>query len=326
MTTRTELPPGTGPGSNGTRSPARGRTPPSSSAAMRPGPQARRNARAAFWLLCPALALVVTVTFLPIIRGAQISLHRTEFLRQVDFIGVQNYIDFFTAGGATPMILRTVIFTAASLALVFPLAVGLAVVLNAQLPLRTLWRTLFMLPWIVSLLLTGLMWGWLVEPNVGLLNYLVTLLVGQPVTPLGSGASAMATLVVANVWRSYPFVMILTLAALQSVSKEQLEAAEVDGAGALRRFFSITVPTIRGTLLVALIITSVNSINMVELPLIMTGGGPYGSTELLGLSAYREAFILNNFGYSAAIGVVMFAINIIVALAYIKVMRTEEQQ
>ena len=278
------------------------------------------------WIfLAPALILVFGVTFLPIVRGVEVSLYKTEFLKQVAFVGFDQYIKFFTEGQAGEIILRTLIFTAGSLVLTFPIAVGLALLLNVKMRFRAVMRTIFMLPWIVSVLLTALMWVWLVEPSVGPISYIVSSLIGQPFVPLGSGPTAMATLIVANAWRTYPFVMILTLAALQSVSKELLEAAAVDGAGRVKRFMHVTLPSIRGSLLVSLIISTVNSINMVELPLVMTGGGPVSSTELLGLSAYREAFVLNDFGFSAAIGVVMFAINIVIAIVYIRVMRTESE-
>jgi multiple sugar transport system permease protein len=133
----------------------------------------------------------------------------------------------------------------------------------------------------------------------------------------------MAGMIVANVWRTYPYAMILSLAAIVTVPPELNEAAKVDGANAWQRFFSVTLPLIRPTLLIALIILSVNAINMIELPLILTGGGPIDATDLLGLRVYREAFVLQNFGFASAIAIVMFGMNALISIAYIRVVRNE---
>jgi multiple sugar transport system permease protein len=282
-----------------------------------------RNGRLAWALFAPSLILVGCVTLYPIVRGVSLSLHETEFLQQLGFVGFDNYKRFFVSGDAGPIIVRTIVFAIGSLALTFPIAIALALLLNTGMRFRTLLRTLLMLPWIVSQLLTALMWAWMVDGSVGPLSWVLSTLSDSYVVPLGSGPGAMLTLIVANAWRTYPYAMILTLAALQTVDRQLLEAAAVDGAGRIGRFLHVTLPAIKGSLLVSLIILTVNAINMVELPLVMTGGGPVSATELLGLVAYNEAFTLNHFGYSAAIGTTMFVINIAITVVYVRVMRTE---
>jgi ABC-type sugar transport system permease subunit len=121
----------------------------------------------------------------------------------------------------------------------------------------------------------------------------------------------------------YPYAMILTLAALTTIPKELFEAATVDGAGPWQRFIYVTIPMIQSTLLVVLIVLSVNAVNMIELPLILTGGGPVSATELLGLRVYREAFVLHNLGYASSIAVVMFGLNVLMSIAYLRVLRNE---
>lgn len=134
----------------------------------------------------------------------------------------------------------------------------------------------------------------------------------------------MITLIVVNVWRTFPFAMVLILAALQTIPVEIYEAAELDGAGEFRRLISVTIPMISGTLLIALIMVTINCVNMVDLPLILTGGGPVHATDILGLKVYREAFFLNRFGYASAIAMIMLAINAVISIAYIRVLRRED--
>jgi ABC-type sugar transport system permease subunit len=117
--------------------------------------------------------------------------------------------------------------------------------------------------------------------------------------------------------------MILTLAALQSIPNEVRESAKVEGASPWQELRHVTLPLIKNTLLVALIILTVNAINMVDLPLVMTGGGPVSATDLLGLRVYREAFTLEHIGFASAISMVMFLINIVVSLVYIRVVRED---
>src|SRR5262249_19624767 len=157
------------------------------------------------------------------------------------------------------------------------------------------------LPWVVSQVLAALLWRWLDSPLIGPIAYLVGRLTDSRVDILGDPATAMGGVIVANVWRTFPFPMVLTLAALQTVPGELYEAARIDGAGRWQSFRFVTLPMIQNTLLIATIILSVHCVNLIELPLVLTGGGPVNATEVLGLRVYREAFVLQNFGYGSAI-------------------------
>ena len=276
-------------------------------------------------LMSPAVLLVVLVTFMPIIQAINLSLHETTYLRQGRFIGFQHYQVFFEDPLSRKNLLNSFVFSFGSLALSLPLALGLALLLKRPFPGCSLFRTVLILPWVVSQLLTALLWRWLDSPAYGPVSYVLGKFAGTQMDILGDPDTAMMGLVMANVWRTFPYAMVLILAALQTVPEELYEAARIDGAGRWNLFRYVTFPMIQSTFLIALIMLSVHYFNLIELPLVLTGGGPVNRTELLGIRVYREAFILFRFGYGSAVAVVMFVANIVVSLAYIRMLRAESR-
>ena len=276
-------------------------------------------------LMSPAVLLVVVVTFMPILQAINLSLHETTYLRQGRFIGLQQYRLFFQEPLSVKNLLNSFGFTFGSLAVALPLALGLALLLSRPFPGRAIFRTILILPWVVSQLLTALLWRWLDSPTFGPVAYALGTLAGVHVDILGNPDTAMVGLILANVWRTFPYAMILIVAALQTIPEELYEAARIDGAGRWSLFRYVTFPMIQATVLIALIMLSVHYFNMIELPLVLTGGGPVNRTELLGIRVYREAFVLFRFGFGSAIAIVMFVINIVVSLAYIRLLRAERE-
>jgi multiple sugar transport system permease protein len=278
------------------------------------------------WLLMtPSVLLVLLVTLAPIAQAILYSFYDTTFLQRTDYIGLENYRQFFSDPLARTNIVNTLVFTFASLAVTMPLAMGLAVLLNRDFRGRALFRTVLIMPWIISQLATALLWLWVYSPDIGPVGYVLAQLSNGHIDVLGNPDTAMLGLIVANIWRTYPYAMVLTLAALQTVPSELYDAAKVDGAHAWQRFRYVTLPMIQRTVLIAVIILSIHYITKVELPLVLTGGGPTHATEVLGLRVYQEAFQLFHFGLSSAIAMIMFIINAIVSLAYIYVLRTDSR-
>lgn len=279
----------------------------------------------AWALTIPAFLLVLAVTVMPVARAFELSLHTTEFLNTGEFVGFENYVKFFTDPSGAASIGRTILFTIGSLVLTMPIGVGLALLLNRRFKWRTLVRTLLILPWVVSQLLAGLMWRWSVSPDIGPFGFILTAINGERTDVLADPSSAMLTLILVNVWRTYPYAMVLALAALQSIPEEVRESAWVEGASAFQELRFITLPLIRSTLLIATIVLTINAINMVDLPLVMTGGGPVNGTDLLGLKVYREAFTLDRIGFASAIAVIMFLINVLISIVYVRVLRNDRE-
>ena len=284
-----------------------------------------RRHRLPLLFLLPAVVLVAAVSFYPILYAIYVSLHETSYLRLTSFVGLKHYVDFVQDPAGQNNLLRSFIYVLGSLVLAMPLGVSVAILLNRRLRFRTLFRTVVVIPWVIAQVVAALTWGWLANGQFGPLPFLMQQLLGIRLDLL-SPQTAMLTLIVANVWQSFPYPMLLTLAALQTIPDELREAALVDGANAWARFWRITVPLISNTLLISLIMLTLHNFNMVTLPLVMTGGGPVGTTEGLSVRAYLEGFQFNRFGFASAVGVAIFGFNMLFSLLYLKILRGESQR
>jgi len=277
----------------------------------------------ALLFLVPVILLVVAVTFYPIVYAIGISLYETFYLKTTKFIGLHHYVKFLQDPAGRNNVLCSLMYTFGSLAIAIPFGLGLALLLNMPIRYRVLFRTLIIVPWIVSQIVTALLWGWLLNPQFGPVNFFIREWFGAPFDFLGNAGSAMPTMILTNVWRSFPYPMLLLLAALQTVPEQLQEAAKVDGANVWQRFWKITFPLIRNTLLITVIMLSLLYFNMITLPFILTGGGPVGATDVLSLRVYREAFAFYHTGFASAVAVYIFIFNIVFSLLYIKILRTE---
>jgi multiple sugar transport system permease protein len=277
----------------------------------------------ALLFLVPSILLVVSVTFYPIIYAVRVSLYDTFYLKTTKFIGLRHYLKFLQDPAGWNNVVSSLVYTFGSLAIAIPFGLALALLLNMPIRCRVLFRTLIIVPWIVSQIVTALLWGWLLNPQFGPVNFFIREWFGAPFDFLGNAGSAMPTLILTNVWRSFAYPMLLLLAALQTVPEQLHEAAKVDGANVWQRFWKITLPLIRNTLLITVIMLSLHYFNMITLPFILTGGGPVGATDVLSLRVYREAFAFYHMGFASAVAVYIFIFNIVFSLLYIKILRTE---
>ncbi|HEY8370336.1 MAG TPA: sugar ABC transporter permease [Thermodesulfobacteriota bacterium] len=273
--------------------------------------------------LGPAVLLVLLVNFIPLGYALVYSVYRTEFVQRVSFLGFRYYLRFLTDPEGLNNILRTFQYVFGSLALALPLGLLIALLIHRVEKGKTFFRTLIILPWVVSQIITALTWSWLVNPQFGPVTYFVREGFGGAFNALGTPTGAMATLILANVWHSFPYPMLLILAALQTVPREAIEAALVEGASRWTRLFRIRLPLIRNTILIATVMMTIHYFNMVTLPLVLTGGGPAGATEVMAIRVYREAFQLFHVGYASAIAVYMFLFNILFSIIYIRILRGE---
>ncbi|MCG8652705.1 MAG: sugar ABC transporter permease, partial [Pirellulales bacterium] len=213
------------------------------------------------------------------------------------------------------------VFVAFTLVFAMPLGIGLALVLDGEVRFRTAIRTILIIPWLVSNIVGALLWAWILNAQFGPIAYAASLF-GTTIPNAPTSLSlAMPSVVLVNVWSTYPLVMIFVLAALQTVPRELHEAASIDGATAVQRFASVTFPCIKNTLLVALVLTTLWSFNMVTIILVMTGGGPVGATDTMAFNIWEEGFRLYRMGMASTGAVVVFVINIAFAIAYMRVLR-----
>ncbi len=271
----------------------------------------------------PSLILVAAVSFIPLFYALKQSFHGADYLKTGAFVGFANYVELLTHGGGLRNIGRSTAFVAGTLALTIPLGVGLALLLDRPMRMRMFFRTVLMVPWIVSQLVTGLVWMWLYDGRVGPIAHLLKQVGFNIAGPLTDTQWALPSLVLANTWHSYPLVMVFTLAALQTIPAEVREAARIDAQSAWRRFWHVTFPLIRNTVLVALVLTTLHTFNTVTTVLIMTGGGPAEMTEVLALRVFKEGFQFYRMEVAATAAVVIFALNILFSIAYIRVLRSD---
>lgn len=274
--------------------------------------------------LAPALILILCMTVAPIFYAINTSLHATEYAQIKEFIGLQYYKEILGSAKGWYSIFNSVTYVLMSLILVIPLGTISAVLLNKKIAGRTIIRTLVIIPWVLSQTVTALLWKWLLNSNYGPVSYIYYSITGQKVDFFNTPLAAKFTVVLANVWNSFPIVLILILAALQSISSEIYEAAEVDGSTRLQTFFKITLPLLKPTILTAVVLQSMEYFNMVTLIYTLTSGGPFDATQTVSVLAFKEGFDYWHLGYGSASSIIILCLNMLFSIFYMKILRKKD--
>jgi multiple sugar transport system permease protein len=217
---------------------------------------------------------------------------------------------------------NTILFTVASLSVKFVVGMAIALILNSRLMFRSILTGIMLLPWIVPEVVTALTWRSIYDPIFGGLNPILLQLglINRPVAWLAEPGLAMASVIAVNVWKGIPFYTILLLAGLKAIDREQHEAAEVDGAGAVQRFRHITLPGLRYVIIVTVLLSFISTFNTFGLVYLMTGGGPGGATRLFSILAYEKAIVGLRFGPGAATAFAMAPIMAVIIFILARVM------
>lgn len=270
----------------------------------------RARRRAVLFLFVPGFAYLVGVRIVPALFTIYMSLTRWDLTsgQPMRFTGLANYAALTGDGGFLDALGRTLLFMTAATAIELGLGLGLAVMVNRDFRGRRLVRTLLLAPMVITPVVVGTMWYILFQPQIGPVNYFLSLLGLAPVGWLTSPQVALVSIIITDVWHWTPFLFLLSLAALQAVPLELTEAAAVDGAGPWQSFVRITLPVIRDTLVVAVVLRAMEAFEIFAEPYVMTGGGPGSATETLSLHIYRAAFLYFHMGYTAAMIVVSIGI------------------
>jgi len=287
----------------------------------------RRRRRAGLAFVAPAAAFLAAVIVFPLGHAFWTSLHRVRGLNAT-FVGLGNYVRIFGDDAFWHSLGVSFAFTASAVVLHLAIGLALALVVNELRVGRTALRILFLTPWMVAPAVGATIWLWLLEPQFGVVNYLLRVagIVAAPVAWLGEPATAFASVVAVDVWRGVPFVMLLMLAGLQTIPVEQYEAAAIDGARAWTRFRYVTWPNLRYLVVVATTLDLINTIRHYDIIGVMTGGGPAGATEVLPVLIYNTAFRGNRLGEAAAIGVALLAIVLVLAIVYVRAARLDDDK
>jgi ABC-type sugar transport system permease subunit len=283
------------------------------------------SARAAmlpYFFIAPAVLLVLAVTGYGTYYAFEFSLYDATIAVKKSFVGLAHFRDILDDPASRGNIGVTFLYMVAGVPSTVALGLGLALLLNRQSRCAGVFRTLLIVPWITSLVITALLWRFVLNGNLGPVTHALEVM-GLPNVQFLDKHWAMVSLVVASAWNGYAFSMILLLAALQQIPDSVRRAAQVDGISAWLTFRHITLPHLTPTLLVTTIVASMHYLNMIELPLILTGGGPGRRTEILPLRLYREAFDYYNTGLASAMAVVVFAFNVALTILYVLALRRQ---
>ncbi|PJM75681.1 carbohydrate ABC transporter permease [Bifidobacterium simiarum] len=209
---------------------------------------------------------------------------------------------------------NTIYYSVVHIPLTLVLAFGLAVLLNSKLKGRSFFRTVAFFPYITSIVAIAQVWNMLFDARSGVINQIIGIFTDNVPGWLGSTTWAMPAVIIVATWREAGYFMILLLAGLQTIPSELYEAAQLDGANAWQRFWKVTVPCMRPTLFFVMVTLTIGSFKILDLTLIMTGGGPGTSTLVLAQYVYKVAFERGDFGYSGTVSLVLFALCMVVTL------------
>ncbi|WP_245667380.1 carbohydrate ABC transporter permease [Actinomadura macra] len=290
----------------------------------------RRTGRALTPLLWlgPSLALIIVVVLWPVFEMVRTSLLKISSSGvTLGGNGTTNYSDLFDEDDLIPVVLRTLGWVAGVVVITMVLSLAIGQLLNARFPGRRIVRWTVIVPWAASVLMTSLIWKWMLDNYSGLVNrVLLDLhLIDKPVNWLAHPWQAMLWMMWVAVFVSLPFASFVILAGLQTIPDDVYEAARVDGAGPLRMYFGITLPLLRPAILIASIINVINVFNSFPIIWAMTGGGPGHATDTTTTFMYKLAFYDQNVGESAAMAVVNFVLILVMVLLYLKASRWREE-
>ena len=282
----------------------------------------RDDVRAGRVMLAPALIALGVLAAWPGLWVVWLSLQRRIPVFGIErFVGPSHYMFLAVDPRFWNALQVTLIFTFVSVALEFLLGVAVALALQGQQRGRRLAVALLLLPWALPSVVTGRMFEWLYHPSAGLLNFVLR----REINWLGEPVLALPALIVADVWRTMPFVALLCYARLLTIAPDIYEAARVDGAGAIATVRDITLPLLRRVLLIALLFRTLDALRAFDLMFVLTGGGPANTTETLTVYAYRSLFQTLQLGFGSAIGVVVFALVMFAAWGYLRSMTHAEE-
>jgi ABC-type sugar transport system permease subunit len=290
--------------------------------------QQRENLSTGLILITPAAIIMIVITLYPLIRSFWISLHTWDLLKPGlghPFVGLTNYIYILKDENFWQSVKITFIFVLGAVALEITLGLAIALLLNREFWGRNVVRLVVLLPWAIPAVVNGIMWKWILNPSYGSLNGLLYSMgiIDQYIVWLGTPKLALLVVILADVWKETPFIMLLFLAALQTIPKDLYEAAMVDGSNALQSLFRITIPLISPTIFVAISLRTIWALKSFDLIYTLTAGGPSGGTTVVGYYTYLKTFINLNLGRGAAVAYLMTLVVLVLVLLYQKALYRE---
>ncbi len=278
-----------------------------------------------YLLVLPLLLLLGLVMVYPILYEINLSLRQEVlYLPQTPFVGWDNYVRVLRSSQFWASIRTTLVWTVGSLVFQFALGMGLALIFNRGLPGSRFCRALFLAPWVMPGVVVAVIWQWIYQPIFGILSAALTD-VGLPTRQwLSDPSTVLPAVILVNIWKGFPFWMIMLTAGLQTIPRDLYEAAIVDGAGGWARFRFITIPSIKTVLVITTVLAFAWTFNSLDLVYVLTGGGPANMTQIFPIYIYQTAFDGQQLGLAAAASMILFVAMSLVMIVYLRMARVRE--
>lgn len=272
--------------------------------------------------LLPALVVTAAIILFPLVQTGWMSLHDYVLFRprNVPFVGLGNFVRAFEDPVFWLSLWNSVLWIGLVVGFQFVLGLGAALLLDQSFWWRGIARALIVVPWALPSVIIGLMWTWMYDFNLGIINDMLlrTGLIDMPVAWLARLDTTLYAVVLALVWQGFPFFAVVILAGLQTVPADLYEAADMDGATAFQKLRFVTLPAIAEVIATALLLRTIWVANSLDVILVMTGGGPGYATHTLPLYAFLKAYSAMEFGYGAAVALILTALLLVVVYAYVR--------
>ncbi|HEX7109060.1 MAG TPA: sugar ABC transporter permease [Aestuariivirga sp.] len=287
--------------------------------------------RADYLYVLPAIVVMLIVIAYPIYYTIDLSFYKTPpglQLRDKIFVGVDNYTAILTSDVFWRVTINTVIWTLASTIIAFVLGYASALALHRDFFGRAILRAILIIPWVISAVAASYIWKWIYHSDFGLIGVMLVQwrFTDRPPNFIDSVGTVLPSLIVVNIWREFPFAMIMLRAGLQTVPEQLLRAAQVDGASAWQRFWHVTFPHLRGVSTVTVLLLAVANFNSFIIPWIMTAGGPSNASHIWITHIYELAFGRQRWGVASAYSVLLFFILMTLGYFYVRALSGSEQK
>ncbi len=277
-----------------------------------------------YLFLTPAFVILLLFLVFPLFWNVYISLHDVSLITLIKewrYTGWQNFLDLIEDPNFHTSLRVTLWFVAGSVALQFGIGLLISTLLNQKVRAAGVLLALFIIPWTISAVIAAFSFKFIFDENFGILNYLFNKLGLQSVNWLSDPNMVVWSMVIANMWYGTPFTILFLTAGILSINPTIYEAAVIDGASKIKTFLHITIPLLRPFIVINLILITMWSVNLFDLQLVMTGGGPLFASTTASLFMYRQAFEFGLLSKGAAAGLILVMINLVVAFIYIKLLR-----
>ncbi|MFE6968511.1 carbohydrate ABC transporter permease [Isoptericola sp. NPDC057653] len=291
-------------------------------------PRRLSDGQFAVLLLLPGVALLAGVVLYPLVAALVTAFFEQSLvLPGRTFVGLQNIVDVLQ-GDFLRLLRQTLVFTLGTTILPFVVGFALALALNTKIRGAKVLRGLMLIPWLVPGVVVSFLWMWIFNANYGVMNALLQSigLIDDPQAWLAQPGTAMGAVVLAKTWQSFPWMMVMLLAGLQTVPVELHEAAEMDGAGTVRRFFAITLPHLKGIVGLVVLLEFIWNFQHFDIIYVLTGGGPAGATQTFATAVYETAFQGFDLGRAGALGLLWMILLMALVVVYVRFSEKGEER